>query len=227
MSMLDFGHYTTTSSLVWHRVGALTGSPPLCSDSGCCQRSQQTRQSLLFSVLWSSRACQLKICDHLIAYICKPVNSWQSISLSSSFCLLIILTDVFLPSLSLPEANSATPSDPARMNPGKSKEYITKEEELYAQYFTFWLAKSQLCQKKEVMGQRAKVGQRSNCRFSQSFGRHEYETSSPHCSTPICRVHCWVNLTLGLPYVVSTMSSVAYQCFIMKVCMAERGDMKH
>lgn len=81
--------------------------------------------------------------------------------------------------------------------------------------------------KKEVMGQRAKVGQRSNCRFSQSFGRHEYETSSPHCSTPICRVRCWVNLTLGLPYVVSTMSSVAYQCFIMKVCMAERGDIKH
>ncbi|XP_056227065.1 protein FAM184A [Seriola aureovittata] len=38
---------------------------------------------------------------------------------------------------SLPEANAATPSDPRGMEAGKSKEYVAKEEELYAQYFSF------------------------------------------------------------------------------------------
>ncbi|XP_044043632.1 protein FAM184A-like isoform X7 [Siniperca chuatsi] len=38
---------------------------------------------------------------------------------------------------SLPEANATTPSDPRGMEAGKSKEYVAKEEELYAQYFSF------------------------------------------------------------------------------------------
>ncbi|XP_013886764.1 protein FAM184A isoform X1 [Austrofundulus limnaeus] len=38
---------------------------------------------------------------------------------------------------SLPEANTATPSDSGGTEEEKSKEYLTKEEELYSQYFTF------------------------------------------------------------------------------------------
>ncbi|XP_013875474.1 protein FAM184A isoform X2 [Austrofundulus limnaeus] len=38
---------------------------------------------------------------------------------------------------SLPEANAATPSDSGGTEEEKSKEYLTKEEELYSQYFTF------------------------------------------------------------------------------------------
>ncbi|KAA8579797.1 hypothetical protein FQN60_006890 [Etheostoma spectabile] len=38
---------------------------------------------------------------------------------------------------SLPEANATTPSDRRGVEPGKSNESVVKEEELYAQYFTF------------------------------------------------------------------------------------------
>ncbi|XP_056287657.1 protein FAM184A-like isoform X1 [Pseudoliparis swirei] len=38
---------------------------------------------------------------------------------------------------SLPEANATTPSDPRVTEAGEGKEHVAKEEELYAQYFTF------------------------------------------------------------------------------------------
>lgn len=125
--------------------------PSLYADSGTASDHNKTRQSLWFSVLWSSQACQLKICEHLIS-LRIPDRAFLCLSASPS---PVILTDVFLPSLSLPEA---TPSDPTRTEAGKSKEHVAKEEELYAQYFTFWLTKSQFCQKKKTQTNKGSNG---------------------------------------------------------------------
>ncbi len=74
------------------------------------------------------------------------------------------------------------------------------------------------------MGQRAKVGQRSNCRFLSHLGDIYIKLLITALPSVMCCTEIFSAIaTLGLPYMVSMMSSMACQYIIMKVCMVA-GD---
>ena len=107
-------------------------------------------------------------------------------------------------SLSLPEPNATTPPDPSGVEAGKSLECVVKDEDLYSQYFTFWLSKTNRSKEMMVMGQRAKVE-------TVGFESHldDINISNVH------HVQDWVcacNLR-------AFIHGAHYECPIMKVCM--------
>lgn len=72
-----------------------------------------------------------------LALVLSTVNICLSVSVPLSLPSHLFNTSVLLLSLSLPEANATTPSDPRGVEAGKGKECVAKEEELYSQYFSF------------------------------------------------------------------------------------------
>lgn len=122
-------------------------------------------------------------------------------------CLNLSLSVSSVSSLSLPEANATTPPDPSGVEAGKSLECVVKDEDLYSQYFTFWLSKTNLSKWMKVLGQRAKAGQ-------QAVGLESHLddisiSNVPHVQDWVC-ASVW--LQPGLPYMVRTMSARTWKC---------------
>lgn len=142
-------------SLVWHRLPTqdVPAQWPLTTHKGL---------SLCYFLLWRC------LTSYRVYLICIPV--WISV--------LAILPDLFL---FPPQPSWSQRHDAVRLEgAGGRKEQRTrcKRRGAVRPVLLFLTGKKiiPILSKNEAMGQRAKVGQRSNCSFRKSFGRHLY-----HC----------------------------------------------